>query len=430
MLFGALCVVAITASPAEAASGEQGTPVTAKWTSLKAPTLTRAVKVDGKYRSAGLAYLRVDGADDLPVYSLSARADIDHDALLTAVPPDTYREPNPSQIAAIVQASSEESRTAPLSDERAAAYQVAIWNLTDGIKVEPAIVPSVKLRAAVNAILDASRRSVEENHACKDSCQPLQSTSATTLSLNIARVGDTIDDVIVRVNITFAITEKTILAPQYVNLRINGVDATVCGGEVDRVAIDQTPTRDVMASSCAHRREDPGQKTTPVTSDLLRYKVDTIASPAPGDSSPTVMIVHVPRPNGALSIEASWPFGTGPGVIFSPDGSSARVIGAAGFRDARNAQLTIDPDDFSTFQKVVQRLTLPLFTGLGVWGLALLALILAALLNIKDVTIGLARVGRYAITGLYRLGAAGISRGYQRLRMWWRNVITGAIRWL
>jgi hypothetical protein len=90
---------------------------------------------------------------------------------------------------------------------------------------------------------------------------------------------------------------------------------------------------------------------------------------------------------------------------------------ASGYPMLRFGEVTVESDDFSSFQEVVQRSVLSNLAGHGIWSLLLLFGILLLVLLSKDIIVALAKLsGR----GLRRL----IVRGWSWYR--WRRAFKKA----
>jgi hypothetical protein len=201
------------------------------------------------------------------------------------------------------------------------------------------------------------------------------------------QVGGTVNDAVLRIAIITP-TSSFFNTPQYVDLRINGLGATVCPEEVDVIRVDKPVTHNVLKSSCEFRAHDPSQ-TGPKFAGLPRLIVERNSTFPKNGIVNNIITTFIPRQDTSQFIQARWGFGNAPGMVFMPTSPSAPVITAATFSDSRSTATTIDPADFASFQEVVQRSILPIFTGHGLWGLVWLGLFLALLLVIKDVVVAI-----------------------------------------
>jgi hypothetical protein len=358
--------------------------ITAHWESVHAPSMPRAVRINETWYAAGEAYFRVDGQADVATYSLNLVTAVDRTAQLHAIDADTSAVPYRGQITSLVRSSEVEADRGSLTDARAAAYQIAIWNLTDNLLIDPAHVPNPAIRSAASELI----RSSKAESGCTDpQCANNLSTATTSATLSV-RVGKTVDDAVLRIAIVTPIS-KFFSKRQYVNLRINGLGATVCPGETDRIRVDKPVTHNVFKSSCEFRSHDPAQKGESTTAGLPRLIVDRISADPTNSIVNNIVTALIPRQDGSQQVQVLWQFNNDPGMIFMPTGPSSPIITASVFGDTRTAATTIDPDDFSSFQEIVQQSILPIFTGLGGWGLVLLALLLVMLLVLKDWVTGL-----------------------------------------
>jgi hypothetical protein len=357
--------------------------IVAHWESIHAPSVPQAVMINARWHAAGEAYFRVDDQADVAAYSLSLITDVDRTAQLKAIDADTSTLAHLDQITSLVRDSAREADRGTLTDARSAAYQIAIWHLTDDLSVDPAHVPNLAIRSAVGKLLQNSKDESDRIHNCTGSqCDTPLSTAATAAALSV-KVGSTVDDAALRIAIVTPIT-MFFNKRQYVNLRINGLGATLCPGEIDRIRVDKPATHNVRKSSCEFRGYDPEHKGDPTTADLPRLIVERISTVPTSNIANNTLIVRIPRQGSSQEIQVNWQFNVDPGMVLVPTGPSSPVITASHFEDTRTATATIDPDDFSSFQEIVQRSILPLFTGLGKWGLVLLALLLVMLLVLKD----------------------------------------------
>jgi hypothetical protein len=358
--------------------------ITAHWESVHAPSIPRAVRINETWYAAGEAYFRVDDQADAAAYSLSLATAVDRTVPLQAIDADTSAVPYLGQITSLVRSSEVEAGRGTLTDARAAAYQIAIWHLTDNLSIDPAHVPDPAIRSAASELIRSSRA---ESGCTDPQCATNLSTAATSATLSV-RVGKTVDDAVLRIAIVTPIS-MFFSQRQYVDLRINGLGATVCPGETDRIRVDEPVTHNVLKSSCEFRSHDPTKKGEPATAGLPRLMVDRISVDPANSTANNIITVLIPRQDSSQQVQVLWTFSNGPGMIFMPSGPSSPIITASTFGDARTAAATIDPDDFSSFQEIVQQSILPIFTGHGGWGLVLLALLLVMLLVLKDWVIGL-----------------------------------------
>jgi hypothetical protein len=209
------------------------------------------------------------------------------------------------------------------------------------------------------------------------------------------RVGGTVNDGALRIAIITPIT-GFFDRPQYVDLRINGLGASLCPGEIDVIRVDKPIAHNVLKSSCEFRGHDPSQERRPKFADLPRLIVERKSKLPKNGIVNNIITTLIPRQDTSQLIQVRWPFTNDPGMVFMPTSPSAPITTAATFADSRTATTTIDPADFASFQEVVQRSILPLFTGHGIWGLVLLAVLLALLLVIKDLVVGFLKwMGRF-----------------------------------
>src|SRR5205823_5562369 len=132
------------------------------------------------------------------------------------------------------------------------------------------------------------------------------------------------------------------------------------------------------------RKTDPEHKNDEKTAGSPRLKVERMSTVAQSQIVNNTIIAYVPRQGEPQQVEVNWTADKDPGMIFAPTGPSSAVITASTFSVSRIETVTIDPANFSSFQDVVQRSILPVFTGHGVWGLLLLAALLILLLLVKD----------------------------------------------
>lgn len=398
IVLAALLEVAAAPLSAQASARSNG-QITARWESIRAPHMVHAVRIESRWRAAGEAYFRVDGQADVAAYSLSLAAPISRTSLLGAVDADTSAIPYRGQITALVQGSAAEANRGRLTDARAAAFQIAIWHYTDGLRIDRAQVPDRALRSVADALVIEAQN---DSDCGGSQCASPLSTAATAATLSV-RVGKTVDDALLRIAIVTPVVRRFFAKPQYVELRINGLGATVCPAEIDRVRVDLPITHNVLKSSCRFRAHDPGQKNDPRHAGLPRLIVQRVsAAPTPSIAN-NVITVLIPRQDRSQLVQVSWPFGNDPGMIFMPDGPTAPIMTASTFEDSRNATVSIDPDDFSSFQVVIQQSVLPFFTSHGGWGLVLLGLLLVLLFVLKDWITGLTQwLGRVVRTGWKR----------------------------
>jgi hypothetical protein len=362
--------------------------ITAHWESVHAPSVPQAVMIKARWRAAGETYFRVDDQADVAMYSLSLATALDQTTQLKAIDADTSAVPHLDQITSLVRSSAVEANHGTLTDARAAAYQIAIWHLTDDLSIDPAHVPNPAIRSAANGLIRSSTIETDRVRKCTGSqCAAPLSTADTVATLSV-RLGNTVDDSILRIAIVTPITH-VFTKRQYVNVRINGLGATLCPGETDRIRVDKPATHNVLKSSCEFRSHDPAQKGGPNTADLPRLIVQRISTLPTNGIVNNTLTVDIPRQGSAQEVQVNWQFSNDPGMIFMPTAPSSPAITASSFEDTRTAAITIDPADCSSFQEIVQRTVLPLFTGLGIWGLVLLALLFVMLLVLKDWVTGL-----------------------------------------
>ena len=409
VLLGCFTVLGVAATPlpvrADPASDGR---IVAHWEQVYAPSVSKAVRVKGELRAAGETYLRVDNQADVAVYSLSLATEVDRTTQFQAIDADTSAIPHLDQITALVRDSATESQRGTLTSTRAASYQIAIWHFTDGLSIDAAHVPRRAIRSAANELIRRSVTEANQIRKCTGSqCATPLSTAATTATLSV-RVGDTVDDSVLRIAIVTPISH-TFDRRQYVDLRINGFGATLCPGETDVIRVDRPPTHNVFKSSCEFRSHDPNEKT-PEFATLPRLLVERTSAFPTNEVVNNVITALIPRQDTSQEIQVNWPFSNDPGMIFMPTSPSALIITASSFDDSRTAATTIDPSDFTTFQEAIQRDLLPLFTGHGRWGLVFLALLFVLLLVLKDWVIGITNwLGRI------------LRRGWNRGLSWYKR---------
>jgi hypothetical protein len=361
--------------------------ITGHWESVYAPSVPKAVKIDGVWRPAGETYLRVDDQADVAVYSLSFATAVDRTTQFKAIDADTSAIPHLDQITSLVRDSAAEAQRGTLTSVRAAAYQIALWHLTDNLSIDAVHVPKQAIRSAAKELIHRSITEANQARKCTGSqCVAPLSTAATMATLSV-RVGSTVDDAVIRIAIITPI-RRFFNRRQYVDLRINGLGATLCPGETDIIRVDKPATHNVLMSSCKFRSHDPAQRG-PRFADLPRLLVERISTLPTSDIVNNTITALIPRQDTSQEIQVNWPFNNDPGMVFMPNSPSAPVITASSFNDSRAAAITIDPADFASFQEDLQRSVLPLFTGHGIWGLGLLALLFVLLLVLKDWIIGI-----------------------------------------
>src|SRR6266566_1521182 len=390
-LLGWATILGLLVTPLPALADPSGDGrMTARWESVHAPSVAHGVKINGTWRAAGEAYLRIDNQADDAVYSLSLATAVDRTTQLNAIDADSSEIPQLDQITSLVRDSATEATHGTLTNARAAAYQIAIWHLTDNLSVDSAHVPRRAIRAMVKELIHRSATETDQNRKCTGSqCPTLRSTAQTEATLNV-RLGSTVNDTVLRIAIITPI-KRFFNHRQYVDLRINGLGATLCPGEIDRIRVDKPATHDVLKSSCEFRGHDPSEKS-PRFAGLARLIVERVSTLPKSDIVTNTITAFIPRQDTSQEIQMNWPFTNGPGMVFIPTSPSSPVITASSFDDSRTATITVDPGDFASFQEVVQRTVLPIFTGHGAWGLILLGLIFVLLLAIKDLVVGIAKL--------------------------------------
>jgi hypothetical protein len=225
------------------ADAADGGRITAHWESVRAPSMPRAVRINATWHAAGEAYFRVDDQADVAAYSLSLASTVDRTAPLEAIDADTSVVPYRDQITSLVRSSEVEANRGTLTDARAAAYQIAIWHLTDNLSIDPAHVPDPAIRSAASELIQSSKA---ESGCTSPECATNISTAATAATLSV-RVGKTVDDAVLRIAIVTPI-RRFFNERQYVDLRISGLGATVCPGETDRIRVDKPVTHNVLKS--------------------------------------------------------------------------------------------------------------------------------------------------------------------------------------
>jgi len=387
-LLGCATVFGVAATPlpvlADPASDGR---ITGHWESVHAPSVPKAVKINGTWRAAGETYLRVDDRADVAVYSLSFATAVDRITQFNAIDADTSAILHRDQITSLVRDSATEAQRGTLTSARAAAYQIAIWHLTDDLSIDAVYVPKRAIRLAAKELI---RRSITETNQVRKctgpQCATPLSTAAAMATLSV-RVGSAVDDSVIRIAIITPI-RRFFNHRQYVDLRINGLGASLCPGETDLIRVDKPATHNVLKSSCEFRRHDPAERG-PRFADLPRLFVERISTLPTSDIVNNTITALIPRQDGSQEIQVSWPFSNDSGMVLMPNSPSAPVITASSFDDSRTAATTIDPADFASFQEDLQRSVVPLFTGNGIWGLGLLALLLVLLLVLKDWIIGI-----------------------------------------
>jgi hypothetical protein len=401
-LFGGMTVLGFVATaPAALAAPVAGGQITAHWESVLAPSESKTVKVNGTWHAAGESYLRVDDQADVAAYSLSLNAEVDRGAQFDAIDADTSAIPHLDQITSLVRDSATEAQQGTLTSARAAAYQVAIWHFTDDLPIDATYVPSRAIRSSVDELIRKSVTETNQVLQCTGSqCATPLSTEATTATLSV-RVGSTVDDSVLRIAIVTPI-RRVFDHRQYVDIRINGLGASLCPGETDLIRVDKPATHNVFKSSCEFRSHDPTERG-PRFADLPRLLVERQSILPTNAVVNNVITALIPRQDTSQEIQISWPFGNAAGMVFMPSSPSSPMITASSFDDSRTAAVTIDPADFSTFQETIQRTVLPLFTDHGIWGLVFLSLLFVLLLVLKDWVVGITNwLGRMARRGWNR----------------------------
>lgn len=389
-LLGCITVLGIAAMPLPAL-GDPGSDgrITARWEGVHSPSVPKAVRINGIWHAAGEIHLRIDDQADVTAYSLSLVLAVDRATQFNAIDADTSAIPHLDQITSLVRDSATETQRGKLTSPLAAAYQIAIWHLTDSLPIDAAHVPKLSIRSMVNKLIHKSIRETNQVRRCTGSqCRALLSTSATTATLSV-RVGSTVDDSVLSIAIVTPI-RRFFAHRQYVDLRINGLGASLCPGETDLIRVDKPATHNVLKSSCKFRSIDPEERG-PRFADLPRLLVErksTLPTNAIVNNTITALI---PRQDVSQEIQVSWPFSNDVGMVFVPVSPSSPVIAALPFDDSRATATTIDPADFASFQEIIQRTILPFFTGHGIWGLVLLASLLVLLLVLKDGIIGIVK---------------------------------------
>lgn len=291
--------------------------IMAHWESIRAPSVSKAVMINARWHAAGEAYFRVDNQDDVPVYSLSLMAEVDRTVQLEGIDADTSEIGHLDQITSLVRDSATEANRGALTDARAAAYQIAIWHLTDDLSVDQVHVPNKAIRSTVGKLLQSSKSESDRDHSCTGPhCDTPISTATTAATLSV-RVGNTVGDAALRIAIVTSLN-SVFTKRQYVNLRINGLGATLCPGEIDRIRVDKPATHDVLKSSCEFRSHDPEHKGDPTTADLPRLIVERISTVPTSGVANNALIVHIPRQESAQEIQVNWQFHNDPGMIFMP----------------------------------------------------------------------------------------------------------------
>lgn len=265
----------------------------AHWESIYAPSVSHAFRLGKGWRSAGESYFRVDDQADVSGYSLSVGTGIDHTASLTAVDPPSSAVAHMDQITALARASAIETNKKQLSKLRAAAYQLAIWHLSDGVALDAFSIPNQRIRLTALRFLSTSNKDVARLQACTGvRCDTLLSTASIGAQVGI-KVGNTIDDTALRISVITPgggfFTKR-----HYVNLRVNGLGATLCAGEIDRLRVDQPATFSVAQSSCEYRRHDPSRSRDAPTASLPRLVVQRIRALPASETANNVITVHIP----------------------------------------------------------------------------------------------------------------------------------------
>lgn len=319
----------------------------------------------------------------MAVYSLSLSEPLDRTMPLKAITASTSAIPHLDQITSLVRNSAEDSKRGTLTDARAAAYQVAIWHLADDLPIDRYHVRNAAIRSVALELLRTSAGLTDQINKCAgNECPAALSTAATTAALSL-QVGNTVGDSTLSISIVTPI-QNVFNQRQYVNLRVNGLGATVCPGETDRIRVDLPVTHNVRKSSCNFLSHDPTQRGLPKTASLPRLILQRISTVSANSVVNNTITVRIPRQDSAQQIQANWQFDNDPGMIFIPTSPASPVITASSFEDTRTAAATIEPADFASFQEVIQRTVLPLFTERGIWGLILLGLLFVLLLVLKD----------------------------------------------
>jgi hypothetical protein len=254
-VFAAGLAVAVAPLAARADSIENGR-ITAYWEGIYTPSTPNAVRSNGEWHAAGETYLRVDEQADVAVYSLSLSEPLDRTMPLKAITASTSAIPHLEQVTSLVRNSAEDSKRGTLTDARAAAYQIAIWHLADDLPIDRYHVRNAALRSVALELLRTSAALTDQINKCTgNQCPAALSTAATTAALSL-QVGNTVGDSTLSISIVTPI-QNVFNQRQYVNLRVNGLGATVCPGETDRIRVDLPVTHNVRKSSCNFLSNDP-----------------------------------------------------------------------------------------------------------------------------------------------------------------------------
>ena len=209
LVFAATLGVVATPMAVFANSTDDGR-IMAHWESIRAPSVSKAVMINARWHAAGEAYFRVDNQNDVPVYSLSLMAEVDRTVQLEGIDADTSEIGHLDQITSLVRDSATEANRGALTDARAAAYQIAIWHLTDDLSVDQVHVPNKAIRSTVGKLLQSSKSESDRDHSCTGPhCDTPISTATTAATLSV-RVGNTVGDAALRIAIVTSLTASSL----------------------------------------------------------------------------------------------------------------------------------------------------------------------------------------------------------------------------
>lgn len=127
------------------------------------------------------------------------------------------------------------------------------------------------------------------------------------------RVGGTVNDAALRIAIITPIS-SFFNHPQYVDLRINGLGASLCPGEIDVIRVDKPTTHNVLKSSCEFRGHDPSQEGGSKFADLPRLIVERTSTLPRNGIVNNIITTLIPRQDTSQLIQIRWPFNNDPGM--------------------------------------------------------------------------------------------------------------------
>lgn len=355
------------------ASAEQTAAITAR---IQAPLRSPSPQVlhwHHRWYPAGLTLYRVDDQATVGTYTLAPDDPPGAATAFTAVaatsldlPDDVLRKVG--WLAATSQADGLEPAH---DDARAAAIQLAIWSIADGVPISARTVPDPKIRAAALALV-ASSGSV--GPASLPSYVPDPRISVVPYAADA-------NDQQLRVALSTGSSETSYTRPQKIDLRLDGVWTTFCTGDVTRVHTDLAASTDESVTECGSQRRDGG------TSQIPRYRTAILRS----GLDTNIATLDFPRSSRTKDIEMYWNLDQDPGMFLEPSDDGPLVVTAQTASLTLVASASIDPSALLDAETAGEQIAIAWLVHSGWIGVVITVAALVLLLFVKDIVRGVGR---------------------------------------